>query len=1026
MPAGDTGVEARSGGVGVRSAVRAWARNPVTVPVGAAVLAVALLCGVTGLAANEASRTVQSDAARSVRSNRDAAVRALVHQAEDFKITVATYATNASVVDSLRAPTPASLRAVQDQLSTLARAKSSPAAFVTDRQGRIVAVYSRQPELVGRGFAFRDWFKGVSRTGKPYVSEAYRTAATGHPLVVGVAAPVLDGSQRVGFIAVLWQLDSVRSVSQGARADDGVIITVTDQAGQPLTGTPRVDQRGQAIGGSITATTKQALAGRSVDVVVGGMLESAAPVPGLGWTVTAALPSSVALGPARAFGRSLGITLGVALLLVLAFTVLAGGVARRRSAEQTHAAHYARSLIEAGLDPLVTISPEGRITDVNQATIKVTGVPREELVGTDFSEYFTEPDRADEIYQLVFADGTVVDYPLTMRHRDGSLTEVRYNASVYPDAGGTVLGVLAAARDVTAQKQADQNVRSLAAAEDLVRTVLASASIGIALTDLDGSFRTVNRSLCELLGHDEVWFQTHQVEDIIHPDDLEDYLRRRALGFYGSNDEGAVEKRLVRAGGSAVWVRRVAVPIPGADGQPNLFMIQVEDITAEHDAREAMTYQAFHDPLTGLHNRAWILEILEVDLHAAKRLGTPVAAMFVDLDNFKVVNDSLGHAAGDEVLIAVADRIQAALRPGDRVGRLGGDEFVIVVPNIGDVLDAERCAERVSSSIAADLQVRGHRIVPTASIGIALSNPTSTPDNLLRDTDSALFRAKAGGRARWQFFDAAMHAQAVGRLTIEDELRNAIREEQFVVHYQPIVALVDAHVVGHEALVRWAHPTRGLLSPGEFLDVAEDTGLITAIGAQVLDAACAILAEHPDLPGAISVNVSAVQLAAPDWLAGFREALTRHQVDPHRIVIEVTETAVLSLVGSARLALTPLHALGVGIHVDDFGTGYSSISLLRDLPVTGVKLDLRFVHDLTEGGSQANALAQGLNGLVKGMHLTGIAEGIETKRQAEILRGLGWQCGQGYYFGRPAPMPVTNCLNDKLVRPSKAHRRAEA
>ncbi len=227
-------------------------------------------------------------------------------------------------------------------------------------------------------------------------------------------------------------------------------------------------------------------------------------------------------------------------------------------------------------------------------------------------------------------------------------------------------------------------------------------------------------------------------------------------------------------------------------------------------------------------------------------------------------------------------------------------------------------------------------------------------------------------------------------------------------YYQPIVALADARVVGHEALVRWAHPTRGLLSPGDFLDVAEDSGLITTIGAQVLDQVCALLAERPDLPGPISVNVSAVQLAAPGWLDSVRDTLAAHRVDPARIVIEVTETAVLSLVDSARDALASLRRLGVGIHLDDFGTGYSSISVLRDLPVTGVKLDLRFVQALTAGDSQANALARGVSGLAHGMHLIGMAEGIETELQADILRAQGWECGQGYYFGRPAAIPVTH------------------
>jgi diguanylate cyclase (GGDEF)-like protein/PAS domain S-box-containing protein len=692
---------------------------------------------------------------------------------------------------------------------------------------------------------------------------------------------------------------------------------------------------------------------------------------------------------------------------VIGATAIPRDVTEARQAFE--AAQRLAAVVEFSGEAIVSSSSDGTITSWNPAAERLYGYSSEEIIGKSVILLSTE-DRTgetDAILAKVGAGQSVVNFERIERRKDGTVFAVSLTIAPIRDAAGKVVGTSAIARDVTEARQAAQSARSLTAAEDLVRTVMASASIGIALADLDGSFRVVNHALRDLVGYDEAWFLAHRVRDIIHPDDVEDVLLDRDRLIAGSIGKSTSTPRLVRADGATVWVRRVSVLIRDGDGRPNLLMVQLEDITAEHEAQDALTYQAFHDPLTGLHNRAWVLDILAVDLRAAKRLGHPVGALFVDLDNFKVVNDSLGHAAGDEVLATVADRIVAALRPGDRVGRFGGDEFVIVVQDVQDVLEVERCAERVSASIAIDLQVRGHRIVPTASIGIATSTPTSTPASLLRNADSALSRAKATGRASWHFFDEAMHAQAVARLIVEDELREAITASQFVVYYQPIVALADAHVVGHEALVRWAHPTRGLLSPGEFLDVAEGTGLITAIGAQVLDQACAMLAERPDLPGPISVNVSVVQLAAPGWLDSVRDTLAAHRVDPARIVVEVTETAVLSLVDSARVALESLRGLGVGIHVDDFGTGYSSISVLRDLPVTGVKLDLRFVHDLTAGESQANALAQGVSGLVNGMHLTGIAEGIETELQADILRAQGWQCGQGYYFGRPAALPVT-------------------
>ena len=652
----------------------------------------------------------------------------------------------------------------------------------------------------------------------------------------------------------------------------------------------------------------------------------------------------------------------------------------------------ARSMIEASMDSLVAISPDGMITDANEATVNATGVPRDELIGTAFTKYFTEPEKANEIYQLVFENGMAVGFPLTMRHRNGTLTEVLYNASVFRGAGGKVLAVFAAARDVSGVKHAEAAARSMI--ESSLDSLVAIGPNGKITDANEATVKATGMPRTELIG-------TAFSDCFTEPE------KANAIYQLVFEKGMAVDYPLTMRSkdGTLTEVLYNASVYRDIEGNVLGIFAAARDVTAVRRAEEALTYQAFHDPLTGLHNRAWILDILAVDLRAASRSGHPVGALFIDVDRFKVVNDSLGHAAGDEVLSAMANRIEAALRSGDRVGRFGGDEFVIVVQDVKDTQDLPRFAERLSAAISADLLVEGHRIVPSVSIGIAASTPTSTPDTLLRDADSALFAAKAAGRDRWHFFDDAMHAKAVARLTIEDELREAITHHQFIAYYQPIVALTDAHVVGHEALVRWVHPSRGLLSPSDFLDVAEDTGLIIAIGAQVLNQVCAMLSEHPDLPGPISINISAVQLSAPDWLASVQETLAAYGVAPERIVVEVTETAVLGLGGSARAALASLRERGVAIHLDDFGTGYSSISVLRDLPATGVKLDLRFVFELTAGDSQANALAQGVNGLVKGMHLVGIAEGIETQMQADVLRAQGWECGQGYFFGRPAPGP---------------------
>jgi diguanylate cyclase (GGDEF)-like protein/PAS domain S-box-containing protein len=655
----------------------------------------------------------------------------------------------------------------------------------------------------------------------------------------------------------------------------------------------------------------------------------------------------------------------------------------------------------------------GCFTWISDSVEQMIGFTRDEILGRPFLDMVHPEDQSVvRRTQAGIARREPGDMRLRVRAKDGTYRWVDARVRPILDPSSAGVARMGSWTDAEAEVEARE---AQAGSEALLRTALRSAAIGMALADLHGAFTLVNPAFATMLGRSEEWLLQHRVDDVIHPQHgaLVDSIRE-------SLDHGETEKfegqlRLLRADGELMWARVAAVLVGDPAGHERAFMIQAVDVTAERAAQEQLSYAAFHDSLTGLRNRAWLLDMLEVDLRTAGRGDTDIGVFFIDLDNFKLINDSLGHAAGDEVLKSVADRIVAVLRPGDRVGRFGGDEFVVVVPHVQSGTEVEQVAERISAAISCELIVQGHRIVPTASMGIAVSSASSTPSSLLRDTDSALFRAKDAGRARWHFFDEAMHAQAVERLTLEDELRGALARHEFVLHYQPIVRLRDCEVVGHEALIRWQHPDRGLLSPCDFLEVAEDSGLIVGIGRQALDQVCALLASDRNLPGPVNVNFSGVELSARDWHAQFVETVLRHGVDPRRLIVEVTETAVLSLVDTTHSDLEALLALGVGVEVDDFGTGFSSISLLRDLPVTGLKLDRSFVRDLTDGESPANALAAGVAGLAQGLHLVGVAEGIETAAQHRTLFEQGWTHGQGYLFGRPEAVPRTEALVHRVM-----------
>ncbi len=553
-------------------------------------------------------------------------------------------------------------------------------------------------------------------------------------------------------------------------------------------------------------------------------------------------------------------------------------------------------------------------------------------------------------------------------------------------------------------EQAERHVAALQESEERFRSAFDHAA-GMALVASNGSWIKVNRSLCEMIGYSEQELLTTNFQAITHEDDLGAMLAEIGQLLKGKISTFQMEQRYVHRNGHTVWVLISVTMIHDPQSAALDLVFQILNIDGRKQAEERLVHEAFHDALTGLPNRAMFMDHLKLSVERAKRRQERMfAVLFLDFDRFKIINDSLGHMVGDQLLIGIARRLEHCLRPGDTVARLGGDEFTVLLEDLDDPSEAIEVAERLQKELSQPFTADRHEVFTTASIGIALSTiGYDHPEEVLRDADTAMYRAKNLGKARHEVFDKAMHTRALNLLQLETDLRHALERREFLLHYQPIVEIETGIVRGFEALLRWQHPERGFIAPEDFIPVAEETGLIVPIGAWVLDEACRQLKQwqeqFPPPSLYVSVNLSGKQFAKSDFISQVRNVLHETGIDPRSLKLEITESMMMENVELAIGMLNHLRTLGIELSIDDFGTGYSSLSYLHRFPISSLKIDRSFVSRMT-GNNENAEIVRTIIVLAQNLKMDVVAEGIETKSQLSQLKELKCEYGQGHIFSK--------------------------
>ena len=553
-----------------------------------------------------------------------------------------------------------------------------------------------------------------------------------------------------------------------------------------------------------------------------------------------------------------------------------------------------------------------------------------------------------------------------------------------------------------------RNLDAMQESEARFRSSFDHAAIGMALVSPDGRWLQVNDSLCRLLGHTSEQMLCGNYREVMHPDDLALSQTNINELLVGGSLARQMELRYIHRAGHEVWVLLSASTARDTHNAVRHLIFQVQDATLRKKAEAQLVYDASHDSLTGLPNRPAFTAQLKAALGRVEQQsgGGLLAVLFLDLDGFKTVNDSLGHGTGDELLKGIAGRLLKCVRPGDTVARLGGDEFTILLEGISNIQQAVEVAERVKEKLTLPFLLAGHEVFTGTSVGIASSLFGYTdPGDMLRDADAAMYQAKAQGKSCHAMFDEQMHEDATKRLCLESDLRRAVERNEFVVYYQPIRVLATNELRGFEALVRWLHPVQGLLSPAQFVPLAEENGLIVQIDNIVLAEACRQLREwqlqYADCGGlTINVNVSSKQFAHEGLVEVVKRVVKETGIDPRSLQLELTESAMMKNLQNTARVLNELSLLGISISIDDFGTGYSNLSYLHEFPISTLKIDRSFVNRLS-GREEEWEIVRTILMLAHNLKMSVVAEGIETSEQLWQLRNLGCDYAQGYHISPP-------------------------